>query len=79
MAGKNCNGVAAYSAVKVRNSKSFCEGYVARTVSTTPTNPHVAGSEANAAFAAGAAAKLGEASTDVDRACCAATGLDAAV
>ena len=78
MAGQLCAGTAVKNA-NVKDSKAYCEGYLARTASTTPTNPHAAGSSCNVAFSAGAAAKLGEASTDADKGCCAATGLDAAV
>ena len=77
MAGKLYNGSDDYDFV--RSSKAFCEGYKARTLSASPTNPHPAGSPDAVAFAAGMAAKVGEASTDADKACCAPTGLDAAV
>lgn len=70
MAGKMCNGVATYSAVKSRNSAAYCEGAYARTQSTTPTNPHPSGSEANAAFAAGVADKA----AGTVEGCCAAMG-----
>ena len=70
MAGKLCNGVSTYSAVKARNSVAYCEGAYARTQSTTPTNPHESGSEAYAAFAQGVSDKAG----GTVAACCAPMG-----
>lgn len=60
MAGQICAGQTsdAVKNGKLRNSKAFCEGYLARSLEVTPTNPHPAGSEANAAFALGIADKV---------------------
>lgn len=73
MPGQLCDGSAKRQA-NVKNSKAFCEGYAARTVSTTPTNPHAAGSDCNVAFAAGVTAKADELTADADRGCCAPSG-----
>jgi hypothetical protein len=78
MPGQLCSGTTVKNA-NVKDSKAYCEGYLARTQSVTPTNPHAAGSSCADAFDAGADAKANEASTDAARGCCAATGLDAAV
>ena len=49
MPGKQCNGVAGYSAGKLKNSKAYCEGLdhrISTNGATIGDNPHVAGSEA---------------------------------
>ena len=76
MAGSYCDGRDATEAKNgvIQNSRAYCEGYLARSIETVPTNPHEADSEANVAFAAGVAAKL----ADDPPGCCAPCG-DAAV
>lgn len=81
MAGKKCNGVDSYSAVKVQNSKAFCEGMAYRASDTAlnapvTDNPHEAGSEAATCWAAGwdvAALSAGGNISKADLGCCAAT------
>lgn len=70
MPGELCDGTTLRTA-NVKDSKAMCEGALARTLSTTPTNPHAAGSDAAVAFAAGVAVK---ADADGDPACCAPAG-----
>lgn len=69
MTGKLCNGTDNIGAIK--DSVACCEGALARTQSTTPVNPHAAGSDAAISWAAGVAIK---ADADGDPACCAPAG-----
>lgn len=72
MAGQWCAGQTVEDAKngKLKNSKAFCEGYLARSLEVTPTNPHAAGSEAATAFDLGVADKL----AGNDPLCCAPCG-----
>ena len=70
MPGSLCSGTTAKEA-RIKNSRAYCEGALARTVSTTPTNPHASGSDAAVAFAAGVAVK---ADAGGDPACCSPAG-----
>lgn len=73
MAGKLCMGSIEVPSNPIL-SVAYCEGYKARTLSATPTNPHTSGTPEADAWDRGVAAKAGEAATDVDRACCAPCG-----
>lgn len=75
MAGKMTDGSTACPTVK--ESKAFCAGYLARTLSTTPTTPFVNGSDEDLAWDRGVAAKAGESGTDADKECCAPCGAKA--
>lgn len=77
MAGQICAGqnIDDIKNAKLRNSKAFCEGYLARSLEVSPTNPHPVGSEAAAAFTLGVADKLGGS----DPLCCAPCGPAAVV
>lgn len=55
---------------KLKNSRAFCEGYLARSLTTSPVNPHEAGSEAAIAFSLGVADKV----LGVGPFCCAPCG-----
>ena len=70
MPGSLCSGTTAKEA-RIKNSRAYCEGALARTVSTTPTNPHASGSSAADAWDEGVAVK---ADADGDPACCAPAG-----
>ena len=63
----------------VKDGRAYAEGYLARTVAVSPTNPHASGSNAYIAFAAGATAKAGEATLDADKGSCAPVGITAAI
>ena len=70
MAGSDCYR-------KHRNSKSYCEGMMARVASAITTNPHESGSEAADAWDAGVAvanAAAGSTIAIADQGCCAAGG-----
>lgn len=75
MAGSFCAGQDATDAKNgvIQNSKAYCEGALARSLEVTPTNPHVAGSEAATAWDAGVADKL----ADTVQGCCAPSGVAA--
>ena len=68
MAGKICDGSTDNPTVK--ESRAFCEGRLARSLSATPTNPHPATSADGLAWQRGVDSK---AAGDPDG-CCAATG-----
>ena len=72
MPGLLCSGVPTDEAknAKIKDSKAYCEGAVARTLSLTPVNPHEAGSSAADAWDAGVAVKAG----GDDPPCCAPSG-----
>lgn len=78
MAGKQCGGLADSGGrpfvPKLKETKAYCDGYKARTLSTTPTNPYTTGTPEALAWARGVAAKAGEASADADKGCCAPCG-----
>ena len=61
----------------IKESKAYCEGRVARTLSTTPTSPHPAGSDDDNAWDRGVAAKAAETTPDDNIGCCAPCGAKA--
>ena len=66
---KRCDGSVENPTLK--ESRAFCEGRAARVASTTPTNPHPAGSADALAWARGVASKV---SNPSDHYCCGPTG-----
>lgn len=75
MAGKMCDGSA--NLASIRESHCFCEGFIARTGSTTPTSPYTAGTPEDDAWDRGVAAKAAETTPDENMACCAPAGAKA--
>lgn len=73
MAGKHCGGATGELANN-REAKAFCEGRVARTLATSPTNPHPSGSRIADAWDRGVAAKAAESTADDNIGCCAPCG-----
>ena len=74
MAGKLCTGEVQNNAYHPKNSKAFCEGLQARSLSNAPANPHVVDSEASDAWLRGvdvAAAAAGGAISKSAAPCCA--------
>ncbi len=68
MPGKVCSNTT--DTTKGREARAFCEGRLARSLSTTPSNPHKADSEDGLAWQRGVASKVdGE-----PDGCCAPTG-----
>lgn len=74
-AGQNTDDI---KNAKLRNSKSFCEGFLARAVAVPPAvPPHEEGSAAYNAYVAGVAAKAAETTPDENKGCCAPAGAKA--
>lgn len=70
MPGYLCTGVSTNIGYLPKESRAYCEGAYARTLSTTPTNPHEAGSDAATAWAAGVTDKA----AGTVEGCCAVMG-----
>ncbi len=70
MPGKHCGNKVLDGAPKIRETRAFCEGRLARSLSATPVNPHPVGSTDGLAWQSGVDSKV---AAEPDG-CCAPTG-----